>query len=140
MMRQSANVDTHRTKRLIEQSVVLCQTLLRRMGMAASGWRNRLGALHGPQNEANKNGSHPAQHAALQCTSDVQLLHRMPIAESTHAEAAVCNERCWEMVNTASMVEAAQGAHDAQAGYACDYSNKRSARSCNDMRECANGA
>ena len=39
-----------RTKWLIDRAVVLCQGLIRRMGMALTGRRSKLGSLHGPMN------------------------------------------------------------------------------------------
>ena len=131
--------DFPRTRWLIDRPVVLCQGLLHQMGLASSGRRNRLGSLHGPQNDPNLNGTAPAQLVSLLCNSDVQLPYRLPLTEMTHADASLCSERCWEQINTMQMVEAAQLSQDAQAGYACDYQNKRSARSCNEVKECVKG-
>ena len=62
-----------RLKWLMECGVVLCSGLLRRMGLPTQGRRSRLGALHGPFNEANLNGCHPVMLACQGCNSDVQL-------------------------------------------------------------------
>ena len=106
--------------------------------MPCGGRRNKLGSLHGPQNEENINGTHPAMLAALHCNSDVQLPYRFGISEHTHC-ASACNEQCVDTVRFKEVVEAAQNAQDAQAGYACDYQNKRAARSCNEVKECVKG-
>ena len=82
--------DFPRTLWLVEKAVVLCQGLLKRMGMVCRGRRNKFGAMHGPQNEANINGSHPAMLAALDCNSDVQLPYRFP-----HHRRDTC--RCIDM-------------------------------------------
>ena len=37
------------------------------------------------------------------------------------------------------MIEAVQYGQDAQAGYACDYQNKRGARGCNEVKESIKG-
>eukprot|EP00973_Karenia_brevis_P026432 3646789-Karenia_brevis.AAC.1 len=37
------------------------------------------------------------------------------------------------------MLEATQNSQDAQAGYACDYQNKRAARACNEVKEFVKG-
>ncbi|HIE71391.1 MAG TPA: hypothetical protein EYP98_15145 [Planctomycetes bacterium] len=87
--------DFPRTLWLSSEPVVLCRGLLRKMDMASSGRRNKLGALHGPMNEASVNGSHPALLAAPcggACNSDVQLPYRLPICEATHA--AGCEQDC----------------------------------------------
>ena len=80
--------DFPRTLWLIDKAVIPCQGLLKRMGMACSGRRNKLGSLHGPQNEENVNGTHPVLLAALQCNSDVQLPYRFPICEATHDDVS----------------------------------------------------
>ena len=109
------------------------------MGMACSGRRNKLGSLHGPQNEESLNGTHLVLLAALQCNSDVQLPYRLPICEATHDDVNRCSDDCYSSSTTKDIVEAAQAAQDAQAGYACDYQNKRGARSCNEVKECVKG-
>ncbi len=109
------------------------------MQLPCGGRRNKIGSLHGPQNEENLNGTHPAMLAALQCNSDVQLPYRFPITKATHADASVCDEDCIGKVDIEDMIDAAQHAQDAQAGYACDYQNKRGARGCNEVKECIKG-
>ena len=111
---------------------------MKKMGMPCGGRRNRLGSLHGPQNEENFNGTHPAMTVALPYNSDVQLPYRLPICFSTHATKH-CAEDCINTVNYKEMLNAAQNSQDAQAGYACDYQNKRAARSCNEVREAVKG-
>ena len=113
--------------------------MAQRMGMACSCRRNKLGSLHGPQNDESLNGTHPVLLAALQCNSDVQLPYRLPICEATHADEDRYALKCFELASSKSIVEAAQAAQDAQAGYACDYQNKRLARSCNEAKECVKG-
>ena len=135
---KKCKADFPRTLWMIDQPVVLCQGLLRRMRLPCGGRRSKLGALHGPQNEENLNGTHPAMLAALQCNSDVQLPYRFGISEQTHCTTA-CTENCVDIASSKEVVEAAQNAQDAQAGYACDYQNKRAARSCNEVKECVKG-
>ena len=110
-----------RTFWLIEEAVVLCQGLIRRMGMALSGRRCQLGALHGPMNEANQNGTHSAMLAAQTCNSDVQLPYRLPLCSLTHSKLCDTPESCLNGVDEVKIVEACQLSQDAQAGYACDY-------------------
>ncbi len=76
--------DYPRTAWLIDRAVVLCTGLIKQMGMALTGRRCQLGALHGPMNEENLNGTHPAMLAAQRCNSDVQLPYRLPVCEATH--------------------------------------------------------
>ena len=127
--------DFPRTKWLIDRAVVLCQGLIRRMGMASSGRRSKLGSLHGPMNHESLNGTHPAMLAAHRFNSDVQLPYRLPICAETHD----CEENCVGQVEEDAIVEAAQVAQDAQAGYACDYCNKRQPMAFNEVKECCKG-
>ena len=101
--------------------------------MPLGGRRNRLGSLHGPRNEANINGTHPALVASLHTNSDVQLPYRFAITSDTHATTE-CSEACAESTDVASVIDAVQRSQDAQVGYASDYSNKSAARSCNEAR------
>ena len=125
---------------LIAQPVVLCQGLIKRMGMQLSGRRCALGGLHGPMNTPNLNGSHPAMLAAQACNSDVQLPYRLPVCEATHNDE-LCDSRksCLESVDEKKMIEACQISQDAQAGYACDYTCKRQPCGCNEVREACRG-
>merc|ERR1711986_35285 len=76
--------DFPRTKWLIDKPVVLCHGLLKRMGMPASGRRNKLCSLHGPMNHESLNGTHPALMAVSGDNSDVQLPYRLPLCAETH--------------------------------------------------------
>ena len=110
---------------------------MERMGMQCGGRRNRLGVLHGPRNEESLNGTHPALCAFLQTNSDVQLPFRFATTEVTHA--AKCSKDCAQAHTGRAVVEQVQASQDAQVGYACDYQNKRAARSCNEVKECVKG-
>ena len=136
--RKKCKADFPRTLWKISDAVVLCEGLLRKMGMPSSGRRNKLGSMHGPQNEDNINGSHPALLAALQCNSDVQLPYRLPVCGSTHATQH-CDASCTKHVDYKEMLESVQNTQDAQAGYACDYTTKRAARSVNESKEAMKG-
>ena len=123
--------DLPRTRWLCEKAMVLCKGLLEEMGMASSGRRSKLCSLHGPMNEENLNGTHPALLATLRCNSDVQLPYRLPLCSATHA----CEKDCLKDLDEDAMVEAAQQSQDAQAGYACDYCNKRQPCAVNEIKE-----
>ncbi len=128
-----------RTKWLIGRCVVLCRGLLQNMEMPFQGRKNMLGSLHGPMNEANTNGTHPAMLATQQCNSDVQLPYRLPITAATHSTLCPLKEACLHMYSVSDVVRACQLAQDAQAGYACDYQCKRQPSGCNEVRECCVG-
>ena len=128
-----------RTKWLIEQCVVLCKGLLQLMDMPAGGRKNMTGSLHGPMNEPNINGSHPAMLATQQCNSDVQLPYRLPLTATTHSALCPVGQECLKTYNESDVVKACQLAQDAQAGYACDYQNKRQPCGMNEVRECCVG-
>ena len=108
------------------------------MGMPTGGRRNKLGSLHGPRNEANVNGTHPAMCALLQTNSDVQIPYRFTTTPDTHDDD-VCKDMCVEDCNNKAVMEAVRCSQDAQVGYTCDYQNKRAARSCNQVKECIKG-
>ena len=129
--------DFPRTAWLIERAVVLCQGLIHRMGMALSGRRSKLGSLHGPMNQESLNGTHPAMLAVHQFNSDVQLPYRFPVTQETHSQA--CDDNCFEHTDESVIIQAAQAAQDAQARYACDYSNKRQPMAFNEVKECCKG-
>ena len=128
-----------RTKWLIEQCVVLCKGLLQLMDMPSGGRKNMTGSLHGPMNEPNINGSHPAMLATQQCNSDVQLPYRLPLTATTHSALCPMGQECLKTYNESDVVKACQLAQDAQAGYACDYQNKRQPCGMNEVRECCVG-
>lgn len=130
--------DFPRTLWIIKKAVVLCKGLMKKMGMPLGGKRNRVGSLHGPRNEENINGTHPTLSALLQTNSDVQLPYRFGITPETHC-SDLCVEACGEDSNTREVLQAFQCCQDAQVGYTCDYQNKRSARSCNEVKECIKG-
>ena len=127
--------DFPRTRWLCQQAVVLCKGLLADMGMASTGRTSKLCSLHGPMNEENLNGTHPALLATLRCNSDVQLPYRLPLCTATHA----CDKDCLEGLDEDAMVEAAQQSQDAQAGYACDYCNKRQPCAVHEVKEWCKG-
>ena len=74
----------------------------------------------------------------MNCNSDTQLPYRLPICEETHCND-LCKMQCVDKVSRKEIIEAAQISQDAQAGYACDYSNKRGPRAFNEVKECVKG-
>ena len=127
--------DFPRTAWLIDKAVVLCQGLIARKGMAMTGRLSKLGALHGPMNQESVNGTHPGMLALHRLNSDVQLPYRLPITTESHA----CEENCVENVDEHVIIQAMQASQDAQAGYACDYCNKRQPMAFNEVKECCKG-
>jgi hypothetical protein len=123
---------------LIDSAVVLCQGLIKQMGMALGGRRSKLGSFHGPQDEENLDGACPAVCAALQTNSDVQLPYRFALDTYTHADGER-QENCVSQASFKGVLEAFQNAPDAQAGYAGDYQNKRAAESRNEVKGCIEG-
>ena len=82
--------------------------------------------MHGPMNHAYLNGTHPALPVATRFNSDVQLPYRMPICAQTHAKDLCDNPNCVDAVNEDEIIDSCQNAQNAQAGYACDYTAKKS--------------
>jgi len=97
-----------RTKWLLDQCVVLCKGLLQQMDMPCSGRKNLIGSLHGPMNEPNINGTHPAMLATQQCNSDVQLPFRLPVIAETHSSLCPVGEQCLTMFDVGDVVKACQ--------------------------------
>ena len=69
---------------LVDTAVILCEGLLKQMGLPIRGRRSKLGSLHGPMNNESINGTHPAMLVTQRCNSDVQLPYRFPIDHSFH--------------------------------------------------------
>ena len=67
--------------------------------------------------------------------SDVQLPYRFPIIAETHD----CEDNCVGSVDEHVIIQACQASQDAQAGYACDYCNKRQPMAFNEVKECCKG-
>ena len=80
-----------------------------------------------PVNDPNLNGTHPALLAALRCNSDVQIPFRFPVTSLTHSDQK-CPDDCPKGCRIRDIIKEAQTNQAAQAGYACDYQNKRSQR------------
>ena len=127
--------DFPRLSWLVSKPVILCEGLLKQMGLPIRGRRSKLGSMHGPMNNESINGTHPAMLATQRCNSDVQIPYRFPIDRSIHC----CNrEACLKKFDR-DIIEAAQVAQDAQAGYACDYCTKRQPMAFNEVKECCKG-
>ena len=109
--------------------------------MPCTGKKNLTGCVHGPMNDENLNGCIPSILAGcpgLNFNNDIQIPYRFPILESLHA-TDLCEEECWKETDETEMVLALQTQQNAQAGYAVDYQNKRSAQSFNEVKEAKRG-
>ena len=122
---------------LVDVPTVLRHGLAKAMGLATSGRRNMLGAMHCPINEPNLSNCHPALLAGLRCNVNVQLPDRLPIIAETHSDR--CDKNCIDLHSAASLTLVLQIAQNAKAGYACDYSNERSAFAVNELKEFCKG-
>ena len=109
---------------LTDELLLICPGLAEDRDMPYTGKRTMVGLLWGPCNDPNLNGNHPALLASARCNGDVQLPYRFPITEDTHNHW-VCDHGCDEKMPVWQLVQAAEAAQRAQAGYACDYQNKR---------------
>ena len=106
-----------------EETLLICSGLAEQMDMPHKGKRSMLGLFYGPCNDPNLNGTHPGLLAALRCNSDVQVPYRFPITAGLHAPQ--CTEECDKKVPIYTLIKEAQITQAAQAGYQCDYQNKR---------------
>ena len=62
--------------------------------------------------------------AGVRRNGDVQLPYRFPTTEDAHNHG-VCANGCGTKVPVCQQVQQTEGAQRGQAGYGCDYSNKR---------------
>ena len=124
-------------KQLVAEPVVVCPGLAKQFKMPAKGRRNRIGSMHGPQNDADLDGTHGSLLVGNGFNTDVQLPYRLPITTETHS--ALCNDTCYENDDDASIVLAAQVTQDAQVGYSCDYQNKRNPVAIHETKEYMKG-
>ena len=122
---------------LIDVPTVLCHGLAKAICLATSGRRNMLGALHGPFDEPNLNTCHPVLLASLRCNVNAHLPDKLPIIAETHSDR--CDKDCIDLQSAGSLILALQIAQNAKAGYACDYSNERSAFAVNELKEFCKG-
>ena len=113
-----------REKWLTEAPYLVCPELAKKKDMPHKGKKSMTGTVWGPCNDPNINGTHPALLAGLRCNSDVQLPYRFPITADTHCHH-LCKDKCDEKLPLWQLVREAQTNQAAQAGYACDYQNKR---------------
>jgi hypothetical protein len=121
---------------IIDKPVVLCRALCRKFDMAFTGRKSKLGGLHGPQDHESINGTDGGMLAAHRFNSDVQLPYRFPISTETHC----CkDESCTMNADESGIIQAAQASQDAQAGYACDYCNKRQPMAFSEVKEFCKG-
>ncbi|CAE7430528.1 unnamed protein product, partial [Symbiodinium sp. KB8] len=124
-----------RNQQLIDNTALLCKGLAEEMKMPVKGKRSALGRLWGPCNDPNLNGNHPALLAALHCNGDVQVPYRFPITEDLHDACGRCDKSCHAEQNLQEMTQQEQVNQAAQAGYACDYSNKRNPIAVHEVKE-----
>eukprot|EP00959_Pyramimonas_sp_CCMP1952_P111931 2340999-Pyramimonas_sp.AAC.1 len=100
---------------LFAESLVMCKGVMDKNNLRAGGRRNELGALYGPRNEENVNGTHPALSAFLPTNTDVRLPCRFPVTEMTHNDS-ICDAKCYlyDVNQLGKIIEAMQNAQDAQ--------------------------
>ena len=114
-----------RDKWLTDTPILLCPAEAQNRGMPCKGKRSMVGLLWGPCNDPNVNGTHPAMLASLRCNSDVQVPYRFPLLPELHDSTKACMATCCEQIPLWKLTKEAQTQQAAQAGYACDYQNKR---------------
>ena len=120
---------------LTDDLLLICPHLAEDMDMPRSGKRTMVGMPWGPCNNASLNGNHPAMLAAQRCNGDVQLPYRFPITEATHSQSCKgCDKDCDKKVPIFQLVNA-QVDQAAQAGYGCDYQNKRLGIAVHEVKE-----
>ncbi|CAJ1413214.1 unnamed protein product, partial [Effrenium voratum] len=127
-----------RDKALVDGTVLVCPGLGQKFELPVKGKRSLLGVCWGPVNEPNLNGNHPAFLAALRCNGDLQLPYRFPITTETHSDS-LCEENCAGRQAIRLLIREAQLTQAAQAGYACDYMNKRLAIARAEIQEWQRG-
>ena len=109
---------------MTDELLLICPGLAEDLNMPFKGKKSMTGLLFGPCNDGNLNATHPALLASLRCNSDVQVPFRFPITSYTH-RGDICGHECDKKMPVWSLALQAQRTQAAQAGYACDYMNKR---------------
>ena len=109
---------------MTDELLLICPGLAEDLNMPFKGKKSMAGLLFGPCNDGNLNATHPALLASLRCNSDVQVPFRFPITSYTH-RGDICGHECDKKMPVWSLALQAQRTQAAQAGYACDYMNKR---------------
>ena len=127
-----------RDKWLTDTPLLICPGVAQARDMPWKGKRSMVGMPWGPCNDPNLNGSHPALLAALRSNCDVQLPYRFPITPDTHSSTE-CEEDCDSEMPIWQLVKEAQTNQAAQAGYACDYQNKRLPIAVHEVKEWMRG-
>ncbi|CAL1131003.1 unnamed protein product [Cladocopium goreaui] len=120
-------------KQLASEPWLVCPARAEEAGLPSKGKRNAVGLVLGPRNDPDVNGNHPALLVALRCNGDVQVPYRLPCIAETHDER--CPGQCHLKASSKELVRAAQRNQAAQAGYACDYQNKRLPIAINEIKE-----
>ena len=127
-----------REKWMTDKAYLACPGLAKKNDMPHKGKKSMVGMPWGPCNDPNLNGNHPALLAGLRCNGDVQLPYRFPITEDTH-EQQLCTQNCDQEMPLRKLVLEAQTNQAAQAGYACDYQNKRLQIANHEVKEWMRG-
>ncbi len=107
-----------------EEPFLVCPGLAEDLDMPFKGKKSMTGLLWGPCNDGNLNATHPALLASLRCNSDVQVPFRFPTTSCSH-RGDICGHECDKKLPIWSLANTAQTNQAAQAGYGCDYMNKR---------------
>eukprot|EP00971_Amphidinium_carterae_P183692 3646435-Amphidinium_carterae.4 len=126
-----------RTKWTTEMPLLICKGIAECMEMPVKGKKSMLGLIWGPVNDPNLNGTHPALLASLRCNSDVQVPYRFPITDVTHnsLHCPAPNTCIHHGAQIKDVAREAQRTQTAQAGYACDYQNKRLPIAVHEIKE-----
>ena len=124
-------------QQLAAEPWLVCPARAEEAGLPFKGKRNAVGLIMGPRNDPDVNGNHPALLAGLRCNGDVQVPYRIPCTAETHSPS--CRRNCHLQASGKELVRAAQRNQAAQAGYACDYQNKRLPIAVHEIKEWSKG-
>ncbi|CAJ1414058.1 unnamed protein product, partial [Effrenium voratum] len=124
---------------ILGRTALVCRGLAEQLDLPVKGKRSSLGLQWGPVNDANLNGNHPALLAALRCNGDLQVPYRFPVTKETHDGELCQEEACVGDGDVKLLVREAQRTQAAQAGYGCDYMNKRLPIAVHELKEWQKG-
>ncbi|CAJ1327813.1 unnamed protein product, partial [Effrenium voratum] len=124
---------------ILGRTALVCRGLAEQLDLPVKGKRSSLGLQWGPVNDPNLNGNHPALLAALRCNGDLQVPYRFPVTKETHDDALCQEEACVGDGDVKLLVREAQRTQAAQAGYGCDYMNKRLPIAVQELKEWQRG-
>jgi hypothetical protein len=82
-----------------------------------------VGGIEASRGSGSVNGCIPTATVGSSDNNNIKVSYRLPIMLQSHEEQ--CKERCFEKTSREEMIDGVEKSQSAQAGYHCDYANRR---------------